>query len=48
MPDEQIGCGAHKIGEAIPGTDFDYTCDDCVLPLNHLDPPELADAGGGS
>lgn len=34
-------CGAHSIGEATPGTDFDYTCDDCMLPSNHVDlPPE--------
>jgi hypothetical protein len=22
---------------------FDYTCDDCMLPWNHYDPPELND-----
>lgn len=37
------GCGYHPIGDAIPGSDFDYTCDDCVLPPNHYDPPELND-----
>lgn len=31
-------CGSHGFtenGEAI----FDYTCDDCMLPWNHYDPP---------
>lgn len=23
--------------------EFDYTCDDCMLPWNHYDPPELND-----
>jgi len=35
-------CGAHQVGEATPGSDFDYTCDDCMLQEPHLDPPELA------
>jgi len=30
-------CGAHKLGEAIPNSYFDYTCDDCMLPANWLD-----------
>jgi len=30
-------CGAHSIGEAIPNSRFDYTCDDCMLPANWLD-----------
>ena len=30
-------CGAPKIGEAIKGSRFDYTCDDCMLPYNWLD-----------
>lgn len=33
------GCGYHN---DIPGG-FDYTCDDCMLPLNHYDPPEIND-----
>lgn len=27
-------CGAHN-------GDFDYTCDDCMLPANHKDPEEI-------
>jgi hypothetical protein len=33
-------CGSHgldKDGEPL----FDHTCDDCMLPEPHLDPPEL-------
>lgn len=30
-------CGAHNIGEAIPNSRFDYTCDDCMLPYNWKD-----------
>jgi len=37
--DEQVPCGAHKLGEAIPGSYFDYTCEDCMIP-DSLDPPE--------
>lgn len=33
-------CGAHKLGEAIPNSYFDYTCDDCMLPYNHKDPED--------
>ena len=40
---DQDACGAHKLGEAIPGSYFDYTCDDCMLPFNHYDPPEIND-----
>lgn len=43
MDDRQQPCGAHKLGEARPGSYFDYTCDDCMLPEPHLDPPELND-----
>ena len=34
-------CGSHGFanGKAV----FDYTCDDCMLPFNHYDPPELND-----
>lgn len=33
-------CGAHgNAGES----KFDYTCDDCMLPYNHYDPPQLND-----
>jgi len=38
--DDRLPCGAHGIdtnGRAI----FDHTCDDCMLPEPHLDPPEL-------
>ena len=41
--EERKPCGAHPLGEATPGSYFDYTCDDCMLPEPHLDPPELAD-----
>lgn len=33
-------CGAHKLGEAIKGSYFDYTCDDCMLPYNHKEPED--------
>lgn len=41
MDQEQSNaCGAHGgPGETL----FDYTCDDCMLPYNHWDPPELND-----
>jgi len=38
--DERQGCGAHGSddnGDPL----FDYTCDDCMLPEPHLDPPEM-------
>lgn len=37
-------CGAHKLGEAIPGSYFDYTCDDCMLPYT-LE-PDMIDRHG--
>lgn len=37
----QEPCGAHQLGDAIPGSYFDYTCDDCMLPEPHLDPEEI-------
>lgn len=43
MPEDAQPCGAHKLGEAIRGTYYDYTCDDCVLPWNHYDPPQIND-----
>lgn len=43
MDDDRKPCGAHDLGDAIPGSYFDYTCDDCMLPEPHLDPPELND-----
>lgn len=43
MGDDRQPCGAHKLGDAIRGSYFDYTCDDCMLPYPHLDPPELND-----
>lgn len=40
MDGQRYGCGAH--GSNDDGTAvFDYTCDDCMLPEPHLDPPEL-------
>jgi hypothetical protein len=41
VEEDRHPCGAHEIGDAIPGSDFDYTCDDCMLPEPHLDPPEM-------
>lgn len=41
--DRSRGCGAHDIGDTIPGSTFDYTCDDCVLPDNHLEYDESPD-----
>lgn len=29
------GCGAHE------NNAYDYTCDDCVFPPNHLDHPMI-------
>lgn len=40
MHDDQQPCGAHALGEAIPGSYFDYTCDDCMLQYPHLDPED--------
>lgn len=40
LMDNRIPCGAHELGEAIPGSYFDYTCDDCMLPEPHLDPED--------
>lgn len=37
---DQDACGAHKLGEAIPGSYFDYTCDDCML-AGTLDPEDI-------
>lgn len=34
-------CGYHGFADGKPV--FDYTCDDCMLPWNHYDPPELND-----
>lgn len=31
-PRENEACGAHPLGDAIPGSYFNYTCDDCMLP----------------
>jgi len=33
----RIPCGAHTNNE------FDYTCDGCMLPEPHPEPPELND-----
>ena len=33
-------CGAHNLGEAIPNSYFDYTCDDCMIP-NSLEPSDV-------
>lgn len=38
--DDREGCGAHGIDENGDPL-FDYTCDDCMLPEPHLDPPEM-------
>ena len=35
MDDDRVPCGAHEDNA------FDYTCDDCMLPEPHLDPPEM-------
>lgn len=40
MDDDREPCGAHELGESIPGSYFDYTCDDCMLPEPHLDPED--------
>jgi hypothetical protein len=32
-------CGYHGTKNGKPV--FDYTCDDCMLPATHYDPPEL-------
>ena len=40
MHEDQQPCGAHALGEAIPGSYFDYTCDDCMLQYPHLDPED--------
>lgn len=37
--DERVGCGSHGWADGSPI--FDYTCDDCMLPEPHLDPPEM-------
>jgi hypothetical protein len=34
-------CGYHGFADGKPV--FDYTCDDCMLPWNHYDPPEQND-----
>lgn len=36
---EEDACGAHWMEVRA----FDYTCDDCMLPWNHLDPEEIND-----
>lgn len=36
---DRNACGAHPLGEAIPNSYFDYTCDDCMIPYS-LDPPD--------
>lgn len=38
--DDRDGCGAHGIDENGDPL-FDHTCDDCMLPEPHLDPPEM-------
>jgi len=38
--DDREPCGAHELGETTPGSYFDYTCDDCMLPEPHLDPED--------
>lgn len=39
-PEDYRACGAHKRGEAIKGSVFDYTCEDCVLQFNEDDYPD--------
>lgn len=40
MDNERVGCGYHGY-HPDHSPIFDYTCDDCMLPYPHLDPPEM-------
>lgn len=45
--DDRLPCGSHNLGDAIPNSYFDYTCDDCTLPVVHLEPVNEDETNAG-